>query len=35
LQALSADTFADAQRLTANTDVDLDKALPEDDECSH
>lgn len=32
IQVLSADTFAEAQRLTCKVDVDLNEALSEDDE---
>lgn len=32
LQALSKESFAEAQRLTANLEVDLNEVLPEDDE---
>jgi antitoxin PrlF len=32
LQALSAETVAEAQRLTAKIEVDLNEVLPEDDE---
>lgn len=32
LQALSEESFAEAQRLTASLEVDLNEVLPEDDE---
>ena len=32
IQPLSTDTFAEAQRLTCKVEVDLNEALPDDDE---